>query len=295
MGSAVDRYPLWLQRSMDEDPHSFEKFHRELVTNALKKRGVCSNCKAKDCHMKCSKCRSVAYCSRTCQVTDWPNHKIICRHVQHVIQVLSSMTEDTRRRFTAAESSQALCMILRMEGINADFTYFCAAHEEDEIVDYKIFTGVVAGGHLYTPEFSFFRKEIKGPRGQNVEPLPTPEKLKENIRLRWLLETVKTTIFNPPWASWHFDEDTMPIVRQFEIIMYMDKHYVHCDDKEAIIDLYGRKRIEATSKETLESYRKRLDDLIARHTSYDAVREELDKDMMMRVMRLVLQFGSMSG
>ena len=37
----------------------------------------CENCK-KDATKRCSKCKSVWYCSRECQVQNWKDHKATC-------------------------------------------------------------------------------------------------------------------------------------------------------------------------------------------------------------------------
>merc|ERR1712098_443921 len=43
----------------------------------------CANCrtseKSEKQFQKCSRCRSVFYCSKACQKSDWPNHKQICK------------------------------------------------------------------------------------------------------------------------------------------------------------------------------------------------------------------------
>ncbi|XP_058834470.1 zinc finger MYND domain-containing protein 10 homolog [Topomyia yanbarensis] len=41
----------------------------------------CSTCK-KTAEKKCSKCESVFYCSRDCQVKDWPQHKELCHQLK---------------------------------------------------------------------------------------------------------------------------------------------------------------------------------------------------------------------
>lgn len=39
----------------------------------------CDKCGSKENLKNCSKCHTVAYCGRECQVSDWPKHKQICK------------------------------------------------------------------------------------------------------------------------------------------------------------------------------------------------------------------------
>lgn len=39
---------------------------------------VCQHCRAKNASKRCSLCKSVHYCSRTCQSNDWAKHKTQC-------------------------------------------------------------------------------------------------------------------------------------------------------------------------------------------------------------------------
>lgn len=40
----------------------------------------CNKCQ-KQAYKRCSKCKSVWYCSRECQVGDWPQHKEKCKRI----------------------------------------------------------------------------------------------------------------------------------------------------------------------------------------------------------------------
>uniref|UniRef100_A0A1Q3FT13 Putative zinc finger mynd domain-containing protein 10 n=1 Tax=Culex tarsalis TaxID=7177 RepID=A0A1Q3FT13_CULTA len=42
---------------------------------------ICSTCR-KPAEKRCSKCESVFYCSRECQVADWPRHKELCHQLK---------------------------------------------------------------------------------------------------------------------------------------------------------------------------------------------------------------------
>ena len=57
-----------------------KKMHLE-VRKTFPKLGICYNCgekKERSSLMVCSKCRVCHYCSRECQIEDWPSHKCTC-------------------------------------------------------------------------------------------------------------------------------------------------------------------------------------------------------------------------
>ena len=44
----------------------------------------CGHCGATENLMKCTKCAAAAYCSKECQVSDWPTHKFLCKVISKV-------------------------------------------------------------------------------------------------------------------------------------------------------------------------------------------------------------------
>ncbi|KAI8866968.1 hypothetical protein GQ42DRAFT_165141 [Ramicandelaber brevisporus] len=59
--------------------------HRTIVKGSKK---VCNKCKAKDSASCCGKCKT-AYCSRDCQVDDWPSHKSLCGVLKATLPITS--------------------------------------------------------------------------------------------------------------------------------------------------------------------------------------------------------------
>jgi len=65
------------------------KFQQHFINNSIKERiaqNHCNTCKKTTDELidtqkfkKCSKCKLIYYCSRECQVKDWPKHKEICQ------------------------------------------------------------------------------------------------------------------------------------------------------------------------------------------------------------------------
>lgn len=50
----------------------------------------CATCKIQTQLKSCQKCRSICYCSSTCQRSDWPRHKLECAAL---VEIRLSMVE----------------------------------------------------------------------------------------------------------------------------------------------------------------------------------------------------------
>ena len=71
--------------------HSDALFHPSFLVAPEKVicslQDVCANCGERDNRLKkCDRCRSVAYCSRECQVADWPKHRVVCGKTSEVLR-----------------------------------------------------------------------------------------------------------------------------------------------------------------------------------------------------------------
>ena len=49
---------------------------------------VCAKCGKAAAKAKCSKCKSVYYCSRSCQTTHWKSHKPVCQQITERVSTL---------------------------------------------------------------------------------------------------------------------------------------------------------------------------------------------------------------
>ncbi len=107
-----------------EKLENYIEFHQELVQSALVLRKTCPTCEDEDCHYKCSKCHSVTYCSKKCQVTDWPKHKKTCQIFYKLVKVFDEVrTSYVHYDFLLTSAlSDALCSRFRMHGIDAELT-----------------------------------------------------------------------------------------------------------------------------------------------------------------------------
>ena len=78
-----------LCQSMDESERQQIQRLADLYTNntveGLLEGFKCNKCQ-KQAFKRCSKCKSVWYCSRECQVGDWPQHKEKCKKLAKELQ-----------------------------------------------------------------------------------------------------------------------------------------------------------------------------------------------------------------
>ncbi len=166
-----------------ENLEYFIAHHREFVQAALILRKTCPTCDAEGCHYKCSRCYSVTYCSKNCQVSNWPKHKKICQLFRRIaklyMEVNDALQEDIHgwkgRQYISDIISDALCTHLRMQGFKAELT--CSMLESPSWEDESgLFVQSVAlQGRIYDilswviPNMS--KEEIK------IRPLPSYEEL----------------------------------------------------------------------------------------------------------------------
>ena len=60
-----------------------EEAESEQSDSDIDSPGACGNClKDGGQFARCSGCKYVRYCSKNCQVEDWPSHKQLCRAIQ---------------------------------------------------------------------------------------------------------------------------------------------------------------------------------------------------------------------
>lgn len=77
-GLSQNEVVAWAQRL--NNVYNFDLLEKVAETADQKpaKRNVCGQCGI-DAIQKCSNCEQVYYCTRECQVKNWPHHKTICR------------------------------------------------------------------------------------------------------------------------------------------------------------------------------------------------------------------------
>jgi hypothetical protein len=69
----------WVCESQDCLAQAGKGVQRDMKKMGL--RDICSNCGISG-DQQCARCRKVYYCSRVCQETDWPHHKLMCQSIK---------------------------------------------------------------------------------------------------------------------------------------------------------------------------------------------------------------------
>ena len=55
--------------------------HSKMSDSGKSSTDKCGNCGGTEDLLKCTRCASAAYCSKLCQTTDWPKHKMFCKMI----------------------------------------------------------------------------------------------------------------------------------------------------------------------------------------------------------------------
>lgn len=76
----VEKYHTIVSRK-DSSLEKWAHIKELTIKYSLLKACQWHDCDVKDCKMHCKKCKSVMYCSRECQIKDWPKHKEECENL----------------------------------------------------------------------------------------------------------------------------------------------------------------------------------------------------------------------
>jgi len=97
-----------------------DKKHKEV--KSIKKMGKCCNALCslsnkqveRSAIMHCTRCRCAYYCSRDCQVADWPNHKDSCRRTVAREAMLCATKEVARQQDGRPRPTSELTDLMKM-------------------------------------------------------------------------------------------------------------------------------------------------------------------------------------
>ncbi len=255
---------------------------RELMTQALEQRLVCPVCET-ECKMKCTRCKSVWYCSRECQGTDWPKHKKICNLMKHVAAKLTRMDENCAEIFSRSAGEMLYCL-LTMQGIQAEIVY-CVGRVSYLPMYSSIFPGlgvVIADGQIFDPTIllpnnRFFRPGVK----REYKPLPKWG-FSDSLELDHIKRAYINTRVHLPTLLVYDKSGIDPLdlrrMRLFEIWCIMEDHYLDVSDKESLIELFKEENIKNLQKATGVDFRIRVDKVIKEFGSEELGRFVLVKD-----------------
>ncbi len=258
------------------DLSKFASEHREKAAVAIQNRRKCPNCDAKNCQLKCAKCRSVSYCNKKCQVNDWSKHKNICKMFQHVLATYQSMPEsyvwDNRLRVIGTGSTEAFCVMLLLAGIEAE-VILCITHDYDGIR--KISPLVLTGGRIYDVAIKFYKNMFPddGFGCRHIQPLPPDSEIAKTIYFEiTLIETQNNTFLNSMYHPWiipsNIDPDDREILVKHLCRAFVECHYLTSNYRSFVLDLYREfDTIWKVTGESTEQFKIRMD------TMYDVLGE----------------------
>ncbi len=246
---------------------NFVSYHREKVRDTLEKRKVCPQCgiDGKDqyqSYMKCSKCKAVSYCSKKCQVADWPMHKKICKIYQHVFDTLLCMENDSLMEFLASGSSECLAVILNMEGFQAE-VILCALDTDQlhlEPPGLIVMPAVIAEEKLFNIQTHVANVlRINGVSTRDVQAIPKKYPETSELAKSLFLKQARHTL--TPWSiPDDIDEADHDAVKRYTCRFLIHTHYMNHTDKATILKLYGKyNTIKEAIDETPEEFKKRID------------------------------------
>lgn len=256
----------------------FKQYHRELVDSALKIKHECPTCEAQGCQLQCTRCKSVYYCNKACQLTDWPKHKQICNTFNHVVKE-GLKTVDGFMDFLSYGPSEIFCVCMLMAGMEAELTFPFVPTKlpSDPGVIYQ--TAIVEGRiyDIYTVISNKKKCPQLKPVTREIQPLPTDISPLMEFFLTAAQRGSTQSPFNVPDRSTINADDLRTIIKS-GARRCIGSHYILHDDKNRLIELYGKKIVEEATGETVEEFRKRMDELITHTATQDeAVDEYLKK------------------
>ncbi len=266
-----------IDNALGWDFESFVTHHRQLVLRGLKNRKRCHVCKTPNCQQKCARCFSVAYCTRACQVSDWPKHKKICKIFHRCLQVLNTAEPQALFGFLGSKAGEALTVLLLGAGIEAELT-FCIYEDNDNTG----FSTTYAEGSLYHLSRRWGKEQMNPHAFRPFQPIPEVGML-GNTETQ--MKGAHAEIVFQPWSrpSTIKPED-LQLLQRCGIKCIIESHYVRFD-KKFIIELYGENFIKDATGESLKQFCSHMNEFSSR---YGDVRDACDKLRSMNMEKWIL-------
>ncbi len=252
----------------------FSAYHREKAMAAVQNKKNCHNCDAENCNKKCMKCKSVAYCGKTCQVTDWPRHKRVCKIFQHVVNTFQSMSASSvaNNPMMGSGTSEAFCVILLMAGIEADLLQcVCSDHDGTK----KICPVVLAEGRIYDIAIMFYKDIYPDLTNRNIQPLPPDSEIRASLLMEISLidaqnSAVSHSLYQPWIAPANIDYDDHQLIVRHLCRAVIEQIYLMTNHKTIVISLFNEfKTIKKATGESAEDFKTRLDGMLNTFGPFD--------------------------
>ncbi len=267
----------------------FVEYQRAYVKAALEKKHICGNCETEDCHQFCSMCnKSVAYCSKNCQVSHWRKHRIICKAFRHVVKESSKIAQENLREFFMCYPSEVLSVLLTSAGIESGLAICMAVRNQDPAPRRRMpFQAVIADGRLYDIRSVIYpwSREYCDWLPRKIEPLPPfTDEIYTNLGMKIIITTLHSDAISVPFCCPRnflrrfFGDDDIEIIIKAASIGVMRQHYLLFEgDQNVILRLYGDKIPQTTGK-TVEEFTHELHALRRRHRTLQEAANELGQE-----------------
>ncbi len=256
---------------------------QKMMKTALKLKLVCPVCEKENCKKKCAKCKSVYYCGKECQKEHWKlSHKNICKEFSHVVEIYPRMESSCAEIFIL-HACEVLYSLLSMRNINAEVIR-CMARITNLPIEGAIcpcFGVVIADERILDPTIMVENNTFLRP-GVDREYAAFPDwdsagaDILQSIEWSYLdhRKHLPTSIV---FDKTGIDPEDLQQCKFFEIWVMMEKYYHEVTDKETLIKLYTKEKIQKLNGAMEVDFQKCMDIILKQCTSDGDIERTLSR------------------